>query len=543
VRIARSDTLSPMWDDSARHEGLDEPSQARIMARRQRAPRHMHFGRTALVGLAAGLLAVAFRRALTLAETAREELVASLHAYPSWGWAILPMIGLAVGALVGWLTLKIAPEAAGSGIPHLKGALIHLRRLDWRRLIPVKFFGGVAGIGAGLSLGREGPTVQMGAAVAQALAGPLRTPPADVPQLFSAGAGAGLAAAFNAPLAGLIFVVEELQRELSSRTAGGALLAAVCATVVTQWLAGDTPAFEARNLSAIPLAALPLTIVVGVLGGLGGVLFNKSVLAALDWAHRLRRVPAWALPGLVGLAIGLAAWWLPGVAGGGHILAERLLSGTFQISLPLLVLLMAVKLIATSLSYGSGAPGGIFAPILLLGALMGTVFADMTGHAVPTLAVQAQVFAVLGMAAFFVGSVRAPLTGIVLISELTGGYLLLFPICIVCLAAYLTAEALRSRPIYDALLEADLARRGHGPPQVAPRTLYIGVQRGALVAHVSIRNAGLPSGCLITTIERSGLTLIPTADTVLLPGDHISVLAPGDRPEAPLEIVRLCIGL
>jgi CIC family chloride channel protein len=480
---------------------------------------------------------------LALAESGRENLLVFLHGYPGWGWIVLPTIGLAIGGLVGWITIRYAPEAAGSGIPHLKGALLHVRKLEWRRLIPVKFVGGVLGIGSGLSLGREGPTVQMGAAVARALARPLRTSAADVPQLFSAGAGAGLAAAFNAPLAGLIFVVEELHRELSSRTAAGALIAAVCATVVTQWLGGDTPAFEAHGLSAMPLIALPLAVVVGVLGGLGGVLFNRSLLFALDRAQQISVVPQWTLPGIAGFAVGLAAWWLPGVAGGGHSMAEQALNGTLQGGVAMLTLLFGAKLLATAVSYGSGAPGGIFAPMLLLGALLGTACARLASSAVPSLPIQGQVLAVLGMAAFFVGSVRAPLTGIVLISELTSGYSLLFPICISSLVAYLAAEAVRSRPIYDALLEADLARKGHGPTRVEPRTVYIGVQRGAPLAHSAIAKAGLPRGCLITAVERSGLTLIPTADTVLLPGDHISILAPGDRPEAPLEIVRLCTSL
>jgi CIC family chloride channel protein len=249
------------------------------------------------------------------------------------------------------------------------------------------------------------------------------------------------------------------------------------------------------------------------------------------------------LPGIVGLVIGFAAWWLPGVAGGGHSVAERLLDGTFQGGGLLLLLLLGAKLLATSISYASGAPGGIFAPMLLLGALTGTAFARFATDALPSHAIQTQVFAVLGMAAFFVGSVRAPLTGIVLISELTGGYQLLFPICVASLVAYLTAEGLRNRPIYDALLEVDLARSGHGPSRPEPRTMYIGVQRGAALAHLPIAKAGLPRGCLVTAVERNGLTLIPTAVTVLLPGDHISILAPGDKPEAPLEIVRLCTGL
>lgn len=168
--------------------------------------------------------------------------------------------------------------------------MLHLRTLSWGRLLPVKFLGGVAGIGMGLSLGREGPTVQIGAAVAQALSRPLRTPRSDIPQLLSAGAGAGLAAAFNAPLAGLVFVVEELHRELSSRTAAGALIAAVCATVVTQWLAGDTPSFAAHGLTSMSLTALPLAAIIGVFGGCGGVVFNQAILAG-QAAEGLRGPP------------------------------------------------------------------------------------------------------------------------------------------------------------------------------------------------------------------------------------------------------------
>jgi chloride channel protein, CIC family len=491
----------------------------------------------------AGLLAVAFRRSLALAEAGRASLLGVLHGHPIWGWAVMPVIGLCAGALVGWMTTRFAPEAAGSGIPHLKGVLLQLRTLHWRKLIPVKFVGGVLGIGAGLSLGREGPTVQMGSAVAQALAGPLRTPAGDLPQLLSAGAGAGLAAAFNAPLAGLLFVVEELHRELSARTATGALVAAVCATVVTQWLAGDSPSFEAHGLAAMPLAALPLALVVGVIGGAAGVLFNKSLLAAQRVGHDLKRIPRWALPAIVGSAVGLLAWWLPDSLGGGQAQAERVLSGTMNASLAILVVYFAVKLVFVSLSYGSGAPGGIFAPMLLLGALLGAIVAKATALVLPAHADQQQVLAVMGMAAVFVGSVRAPLTGIVLISEMTGGYDLLFPVCIACLGAYLVAESLHDEPIYEALLEVDLARTGHGPTLSAPRTMYIGVQIGSAIANKRVAQAGLPRGCLIIGIERGGASLLPTAQTELLPGDHLSILAPGDQPEAPLAIVKLCTGL
>lgn len=511
-----------------------------------RSPRRLHFGRAALIGLCAGLVAVAFRRMLALAESGRGSLLNSLHAHPAWGWLVLPVIAAAAGCLVGWFTQRVSPEAAGSGIPHLKGVLLHVRRLDWRRLLPVKFFAGVVGVGAGLSLGREGPTVQMGAAVARALAGPLRAPPSDIPQLLSAGAGAGLAAAFNAPLAGLLFVIEELHRELSSRTAAGALVASVCATVVTQWLAGDTPSFEVHGLHSIPLSALPLSLVVGVLGGVLGVAFNRCLLAGQAAAMRQTRIPRWMLPGVAGLFVGFAAWWIPDAVGGGQGVAERLLGGAMSVTLGSLVLLLVAKFILSVTSYASGAPGGIFAPMLLLGALLGAAFAKGVVAIWPAWGDQTQVLAVLGMAAIFVGSVRAPLTGIVLISEMTDGYELLFPVCITALGAYLTAEAFRSTPIYDALLEADLRRAGHGPSRAEPRSVYIGIQSGSALAGRRIAEAGkagLPRGCLIIAVDRAGSQVHPAADTVLHPGDHITILAPGDSPEAPLEIVRLCTGM
>ena len=509
----------------------------------RRSPRRFHFVRAAFIGLAAGLLSVAFRRALAYSESGRGDLVAALHAYPAWGWCVMPVIGAVLGAFVGWLTQRFSPQAAGSGIPHLKGVLLQMREMRWRSLLPVKFFAGVIGIGAGLSLGREGPSVQMGAAVAQALARPLRTSSSDLPQLLSAGAGAGLAAAFNAPLAGLVFVVEELHRELSSRTAAGALIAAVCATVVTQWLAGDTPSFEARGLSAMPLEMLPLAAIVGILGGLGGVLFNRSLLAAQSFALRQQRVPRWLLPAIAGAIVGLVAWWMPDAIGGGQGVAEQLLNGKLALTLAPLAALLALKFVLTVISYGSGAPGGIFAPMLLIGALIGAVLAHGAGRLAPSIADQAEVLAVLGMAAMFVGSVRAPLTGIVLISEMTNGYELLFPICIAGLAAYLTGEALREPPVYDALLEADLHRSGQALNKPEPRSMYIGVQTGSPLAGRKLKDAGLPRGCLVTAVERAGVIILPAADTLLLPGDHVSILAPGDQPDAPLEIVRLCTGL
>lgn len=323
------------------------------------------------------------------------------------------------------------------------------------------------------------------------------------------------------------------------------LLAVIAAwgTCTKEHRKGDTPSFEVHGLTTVPLTALPLAAIIGVIGGIGGALFNRALLVTQNAVLTQSRVPHWTMPGIAGAIVGLTAWWLPDAVGGGHIVAEHVLSGTMTATLSVLALLLVVKFIMTVISYASGAPGGIFAPMLLLGAICGAAFGKVSASFSPALAAHSQALAVMGMAAFFVGSVRAPLTGIVLISEMTGGYELLFPICIASLAAYLMAEGLRSAPIYDALLEADLKRSGHGPTRAEPNTVYIGVQSRSALAGKPIAKAGLPPGCLIVGVERSGTSLLPSAETVLLAGDHISILTPGDAPEAPLKIVRLCTGM
>ena len=170
-------------------------------------------------------------------------------------------------------------------------------------------------------------------------------------------------------------------------------------------------------------------------------------------------MPAWALPGLVLAAIGLVAWWLPDATGGGHGVAQRLLSDEYPAGVGVLLVLLAAKFAVTVASYASGTPGGIFAPILVLGTITGVIVGHVGGWLLPAVAPTPTAFAVLGMAAVFTASVRAPLTGITLILEMTGEQRQLFALCAACLVAYLVAEALRDRPIYEALLDDDMARR------------------------------------------------------------------------------------
>ena len=413
---------------------------------------------------------------------------------------------------------------------------MHVRVLNWRRLLPVKFLGGVLAIGAGLSLGREGPTVQMGAAVGKAIGEWMHLPRRSRIQLIAAGAGAGLAAAFNAPLAGFIFVIEELQRELSPLTYGTALIAAVVADIVTRSLTGQLPSFHISGYPMPSLSALPLFAVVGVLAGLLGVAFNQSLLWTLRRFHSWTRMPRWARRAAVGVLAGLLAWWLPQAVGGGHGTAEALLGGKYAAVgfIGFLLLLFIAKFLLTVLSYGAGVPGGIFAPLLVLGALVGLLTGQVSGLALPSLAHTPAAFAVIGMAAAFAAIVRAPLTGIVLILEMTNNYEQLFPLLVACMIAFLVAERLHNKPIYEALLEYDLERTGYSthPQATEPVTMELAVEPHSAMDGRRVRNLGLPEGCLLVMINRGGRETVPSGGSRLLAGDHVTVFVSGDAPQA-----------
>jgi len=413
-----------------------------------------------VVGLVAGLLASVFRLALQRSELARIAWLERLPALP--GLAVALALGGLGGGIGVWLVRRLAPETSGSGIPHLKSVLLGEEQMKWWRVLPVKFAAGLAAIGGGLALGREGPTVQMGGATGLMVSGWFRVKPGEGERkaLISAGAGAGLAAAFNAPLAGMIFVLEELQVSLTPVVFVAAFLAAVTADVVCRVVAGETPVFTLHFIPGPSLYALPGALVVGAIAGLGGVVFNRCLLASLEAFKRLAW-PAFATGAVAGLLAGFAAWAYPGVSGSGGLLAERALTG--EIALRWVLVLVAVRFILTMTSYGCGAAGGIFAPLLVIGALGGLAVGRAAHAITPLWAPQPEIFAVLGMGALFTSIVRAPLTGIVLMIELTGKYDFMLPLLVSCFAAYGVAEAMKDTPIYEALRERSkhAASTGH----------------------------------------------------------------------------------
>ncbi|MCB9915009.1 MAG: H(+)/Cl(-) exchange transporter ClcA [Planctomycetes bacterium] len=420
------------------------------------------FAAACVVGAGAGLLAAAFRAAV-------ERLQRVLHdGLSAWSGAPALLASMAVTAtLVGvalWLVRRFAPEAAGSGVQEIEGALEGTRPVRWRRVLPVKFLGGVCALASGMVVGREGPTVQMGAQFGGLVNEVLRLRREAAHALLAAGSAAGLAAAFNAPLSGVLFVIEEMRPRFhyGFTSVQAVLVASACADVTSRAVSHRGPVFEFTAFPAPALSALWLFPLFGALLGLVGVLFNGSLIALLRGLDRLSANRRLAVGVLVGAAVGLATWAWSDVTGGGYQAITDAVALRFAI--PTLLLLFALRFGATVLSYASGIPGGIFTPMLALGTLLG-VGIGLGVDRLDVFDVHPAVFAIVGMGALFSSTVRAPLTGIALAIELTASFDLILPLLLACSMSTLVAEALGGRPIYELLLERSLAR---APVDAAP---------------------------------------------------------------------------
>lgn len=502
--------------------------------------RRLIFPRAALVGAGAGVIALSFRIALTGADALRNGLIAWAQSMPMWGW-LFPVLFSALGAGIAVaLTRRYAPEAAGSGIPHLKAVLLRFRKLIWKRVLPVKFIGGLMAVGSGMALGREGPTVQMGGAVGDAFSDWLKVSPRERLTLISAGAGAGLAAAFNAPLSGLIFVLEELRRDFQPIVFGAVFVAAVISDIIARIGTGQFPVFSVPSYPVPPLTSIPIFAVLGVAAGLLGVLYNRALLASIKIYSRL---PGWAIlvaAALTGAVIGLVGWFYPLLLGSGHAMAETVLRGDVLLaSIPLFFL---IRFLLTTASYGTGAPGGIFAPLLVLGALIGLAVGQVAHILVPEIVPIPEVFAVVGMAAYFTAIVRAPLTGIMLIIEMTGNYSQMLPLLVACFCAYAVAEFLKDLPIYESFLERDLKRSKDAVLLEKPVVVDFIIQAGSPFAGREVRSLGLPSGCILVRCSDGKREWVPRANTHLEAHMRITaVIAP--EAHGSLEALRHGCGM
>ena len=408
--------------------------------------------RLALVALCAGAVTgvagALFRLTLTWADRTRLEVLAYSHQYPYLGW-LIPVIAAAVCVAIARFLVRLEPLASGSGVQHVEAVMRGEAQPAPRGVVPVKFVGGVLAIGAGMVLGREGPTVQMGSVIGSSFGRWLGLHEDDIPSLQAATAGAGLAVAFTAPLGGAIFVFEEVARAFRMRLALMTLVACGTAMAVAQLILGSPREFHVTPPTVPAIWTLVPYIGLGLLLGALSVAYNWLVVKGLDLFNYYTRIPVELRAALIGALIGAIGWMEPRLIGGGDDLNQQVLTG--GLSLSTLAILFILRWFLGPVSYSAGTPGGLFAPLLVVGALFGALYAGILQVWLPAPGLDPTAFAIVGMAAFFVGVVRAPFTGIVLVVEMTATTTLFVPLLMASFGAMLAATLLRGEPIYDTL--------------------------------------------------------------------------------------------
>ena len=412
-------------------------------------------GLTLLVGLAvlggvlAGLLGGSFRWVLIRADTWRDSLLGWTDEAPAARWLVPVVLAAVAVALARWL-VRLAPDASGSGIQEVEAAARGEVATPSIRVVPVKYVGGVLALGSGLALGREGPTVQMAAALGTPLARWRRLGAHDTRTLSVALAGAGLGVAFNAPMGGALFAFEEVAHAFRTKLVIATLVATGVGVSTATLLVGRGPIFLVeRKPDAGPLWHLAAFAAVAVLLGAAGVAYNRVTIACLDLVARIRSVPPEIPAACIGAAVGLIGVLDPDLIGGGDELSGVLLVST--VPLGTLALWFVVRWVLGPISYAAGTPGGLFSPLLLVGAAGGALIAGAVNAVAPAASLDPTAFALVGMSTFFAAVVRAPVTGVVLIMEMTMTTSLVVPMAIAAAVATWTATMLRGEPIYDTL--------------------------------------------------------------------------------------------
>jgi H+/Cl- antiporter ClcA len=478
---------------------------------------------SALVGIASGFIIVGYRSLIAFFENLRLDMLPRLSTGPdsgtSAGLLLLWLLIASAAGLVVAMMVRRAPYIRGSGIPQVKAVLMRRIAADWKLELPFKFLGGSLALGAGLSLGREGPSVQLGSLAGIAISQISRQFEYRR-YLVTAGAAAGISAAFNAPLAGVLFCIEELHRNVSPVMLTSCLIASFCANAVMWVTFGGSPVFGITLAQVLPLNQYFTTVLaIGIGSALAGSLFNRGILG-FQKAYRtiipnntLRMVSAFAVAAVVSLI-------LPAITGGGDHLIEALVND--GLGLRLVSLLLIGKIVFTLFSYASGAPGGIFLPMLAIGALIGTVSQGIFlqfGIGSEYL----NNYILVGMVGFFTAVVRAPITGAVLITEMAGSFAHFPAFILVSVVASLVSEFFHTRPIYDSLL-AQISTDHPRETLSRPIVLYIPVQEGSMLETCSNVQAHLPDGCILAGVEHGEKELFPDKDMDIQPGDVLRIL-------------------
>ena len=475
---------------------------------------HRVFALTLIAGVSCGLAAVFFH--LSIIGTENRLINRAMSASGrSWIWwtMITPTVG---GLLSGVLLQYVVPGARGSGIPQVKVAYaIKGGRVPFRDAIG-KFLIGVLQIGTGSSLGREGPTVQICAGVASTLGRSAALSRENLRRLLPVGVAAGIAAAFNAPIAAITFTLEEVVGDLDQAVLAWIVVAAAIAAGIERAVLGEHPVFTiSKHYGLEHFSSLLFYALLGVAAAGISLVFTESLLTVRRSFQRMKLVPAWARPGVGGLVTGglavAAIYWLGtnGVTGGGYGTLSLALSGS--LAFRALLVLCVFKLVATVFSYGSGGAGGIFAPALFIGGTLGGVFGYFDTALFHHAGSELGSFALVGMGAVFAGIIRAPITSVLIIFEMTGSYELILPLMISNMTAYALARHFRPTPIYEALLEQDDIHLPHRDGRVAHALERLRVADAMTVKPATISASATVSEA-IDQIGKLGHSTYPVVD-------------------------------
>lgn len=472
-----------------------------------------------IVGAFAGLFSVLYRFIISKMDTYRASL------YTSFDFkSVLILIVMAI--IISFIIAKLlswAPLSGGSGIPQIRGEILgKFRMKEWPTIIS-KIVGGSLGNLMGFSLGREGPSIQMGGASAKFIGKILKRPPDEIKYMITAGAAAGLAAAFNAPVAGCIFAIEELHKSYSKFVLLPAFIASIVANYVSFVIMGAESSFSFAIIKSLPMSLIWVAIMIGILTGLVGGLYNIMIGKFQDLFKSFNSdILKYGLLMVVTIIIGFSFF---DVTGGGHGLLEEMAHSKFPVKYILAILI--VKLFYTTFCYGSGVQGGIFLPVLVIGGSCGALIFAMLENGI-NLDQYYINFIILGMSGILASVVRSPILSVILVSEMISSFQHLLAIAVVVIVSYYVVEALEIEPIYETLFERQLKDKNllvsHERDLSDYSIIEYPIVDGLDLIGKKLRDIKFPTDLLVVAIERDNIEFIPNADDKILLGDKITVL-------------------
>ena len=489
-------------------------------------------GEGLLVGSVAGLVVLLYRILLEHTGHALVDILRFIGDSPirmaAW-FGVLIVLAWIVARLV-----KFEPMISGSGIPQLEGEMAGKLDPKWWKVVPAKFIGGFLCLLGGLALGREGPSIQLGAMMGKGVSQTLDRGKTEEKFLITCGASAGLSAAFHAPLAGVMFCLEEVHKNFSVSVLLSVMVSSLTADYIASSVLGMESVFQFEVAGSLPPGFYWLLLILGVVLGFAGAFYNWFTLKVQELYQKASFLNTTTKIMIPFLCAGILAFTYPEFLGSGHALLEQLTEETLLLGTILFVLIG--RFVFSAVCFGSGAPGGIFFPLLVLGGFLGGAVGTIGVQYLGLEQIYFNNFVILAMAGFFSAIVRAPLTGIILIFEMTGSLSQMLSLSVVSIVAYIVATLVKSKPIYESLLERLLEKQGKTMSQSA----MVNHGHKVLTEHVIMAASELdghqvseiewPNHCLLVAIQRGTEELIPKGKTLMQMGDIIVTMT--DEREA-----------